>query len=99
MDRGWEREHFPMWRSTLQGAFMDAPIHAGMLRSWAPELPPLLQVQQRCWDLERMLQGYVLPIPQPASSGGGQPPPLRPGRLSPLPPVPPVTSPRSGQQP
>lgn len=56
-----------MWWSRLRETFVDTPIRpTWMLWSWAPMLPPLPQVQQRCQDLERMLQGQALPAPQQA---------------------------------
>ena len=56
-----------MWRSSLRETFVDTSIQpTWMLRSRPPTSPPLPQVQQRCQDLERMLQGQALPTPQQA---------------------------------
>lgn len=52
------------WRS-LWETFVEAPIQSiSMPRSQTPMLPALLQVQQHCQDLERVLRGQALPTSQ-----------------------------------
>lgn len=90
-----------MWRNSLWEAFMDAPIQPTCtLRSWTPSLPSLPQVQQRCWDLERMLRGQALPTPQRARLRSRTATTTTPGCAQPSAMCPmAVTSPRSSQQP
>lgn len=90
-----------MWQSSLWETFVDAPIQpTWMLRSPALGLPPLPQVQQRCRDLERMLQGQALPSPRQAQLGSGTATTPAPRRAQPSATCPmAAASPRTSQRP